>query len=278
MNSLENKCLVIGEIGINHNGDVDIAKKLIDVASFAGCDYVKFQKRTPHLCVPDSQKDKIRETPWGKITYLEYKQRIEFGKFEYDEIDSYCKSKKIKWFASAWDIPSVEFLTNYTDVVKIASASITDLELVKDARNKNKTLMISSGMSTEVEIEKAVEAGSPDVIFHTNSTYPSPEEDLNLGYIKWLKEKYPQKTIGYSGHEFGLTTTWAAIAMGASIIERHITLDRTMWGSDQMASVEPHGLIKLIKGIRCTEKAIAKGYGPREVFSSELSKKESLRQ
>lgn len=278
MNSFENKCLVIGEIGINHNGDVDVAKKLIDVASFAGCDYVKFQKRTPHLCVPDSQKDKIRETPWGKITYLEYKQKIEFGKFEYDEIDSYCKSKKIKWFASAWDIPSVEFLTNYTDVVKIASASITDLELVKDARNKNKTLMISSGMSTEDEIEKAVEAGSPDVIFHTNSTYPSPEEDLNLGYIKWLKAKYPEKTIGYSGHEFGLTTTWAAIAMGASIIERHITLDRTMWGSDQMASVEPHGLIKLIKGIRCTEKAIAKGYGPRKVFNSELSKKESLRQ
>jgi len=277
MNQFENEYPVIAEIGINHNGSIDIAKKLIDVASFAGCKYVKFQKRTPEICVPDSEKDKLRKTPWGEITYLDYKNKIEFGKNEFDEIDKYCNSKKIKWFASAWDMPSVDFLSNYTDLTKIASASITDLKLVKYARSKNNTLMISTGMSYQSEIDEAINHGNPDVIFHTNSTYPSPEEDLNLGYIKWLKNKYPNKIIGYSGHEFGLTTTWAAIAMGAAIIERHVTLDRTMWGSDQMASVEPHGLIKLVKGIISTQKAISKGNEPRKVFDSELSKKKSLR-
>ena len=277
MNYLKDKCSVIAEIGINHNGSIDIAKKLIDVASFAGCEYVKFQKRTPEICVPDSEKNKIRKTPWGEITYLDYKNKIEFQKDEFDEIDRYCASKQIKWFASAWDKPSVDFLLNYTDIVKIASASITDVELLKYARLKNNMLMMSTGMSCEEEIDHAVACGDPDVIFHTNSTYPSPEDDLNLGYIKWLQNKYPNKIIGYSGHEFGLTTTWAAIAMGASFIERHITLDRTMWGSDQMASVEPHGLIKLVKGIISTYKAISKGNSPRKVFDSEQSKKKSLR-
>ena len=268
---------IIAEIGINHNGDVNIAKKLIDIASFAGCQYVKFQKRTPDICVPEEQKNKERETPWGRMTYLEYKKRIEFEKDEYDLIDEYCKSKSIKWFASAWDKPSVDFLKQYGDTVKIASASINNLDLINYARENNNFLIISTGMSSEDQVESAVKEGNPELIFHTNSTYPCPEEDLHLGYITWLKNKYPDKLIGYSGHEFGLTTTWATLGMGVSFIERHVTLDRAMWGSDQMASVEPHGLIKLVKGVNAIQKAISKGNGPREVFPSEMGKQKSLR-
>ena len=272
-----NTVKIIAEIGINHNGDIETAKKLIDIASFSGCDYVKFQKRTPQLCVPDHQKNQPRSTPWGKMSYLEYKEKIEFGKKEYDLIDHYCAKKNIKWFASAWDLPSVDFLKNYTDTVKVASASLIDHELLCYARKHNPVLMLSTGMSTEEEIEVAIEKGNPDVIFHTNSTYPAPEEELYLGYITWLKRKYPDKLIGYSGHEFGLTTTWATLGLGVDYIERHITLDRTLWGSDQMASVEPHGLIKLVKGIKNTEKALAKGFGPRTILPSEAAKHKALR-
>ena len=267
---------IIAEIGINHNGSLDIAKKLIDIAVFSGCDYVKFQKRVPEICVPDSQKSKLTQTPWGQMTYLEYKTRIEFGKSQYDEIDKYCKQKNIKWFASGWDKPSIDFLKNYGDTVKIASACITDIDLIKYARGNSNFLMISTGMSTEAEIDLAVKE-NPDLIFHTNSSYPSPVNDLNLGYITWLKNKYPNKIIGYSGHEFGLVTTWGAVLMGATYLERHITLNRSMWGSDQMASVEPTGLIKLTKGVRDLELAISKGNAPRVLFDSEKEKLKSLR-
>ena len=267
---------IIAEIGINHNGSVDVAKQLINVASVAQCTYAKFQKRTPELCVPDAQKEKLRNTPWGRIKYIDYKNKIEFGKEEYDQIDKHCKQLGISWFASVWDIPSVDFMTQYTTVGKVPSALITDHELMCYAREKFDTLMISTGMSTESEIEAAIEIAYPDVIFHTNSSYPSKIDELNLKYITYLKDKYPTKTIGYSGHEFGLTTTFATVPLGVEIIERHITLDRTMWGSDHMASVEPHGLIKLVKGIRNIESALGAA-GPRTVLGSELQKRKSLR-
>jgi N-acetylneuraminate synthase len=267
---------IIAEIGINHNGSMETTKRLIDVAAVAGCDYVKFQKRTPDLCVPEHQKSKIRETPWGSIPYIEYKKKIEFEKEEYDKISAYCKDKGIEWFASVWDLPSVDFMAQYTTIGKIPSALINDNELLSYARKNFKTLLISTGMSTEEEVVEAVRVGNPDVIFHTNSSYPSNIEELNLNYISHLKELYPNKQIGYSGHEFGLITTFATIPMGAEWIERHITLDRTMWGSDQMASVEPHGLIKLVKGIRDIEKSLG-SKGPRRLLKSELKKRNSLR-
>jgi N-acetylneuraminate synthase len=267
---------IIAEVGINHNGDINVAKKLIAYASLIGCDYVKFQKRTPDLCVPEAQKFKIKETPWGNMTYLDYKKRVEFGANEYGEINDYCKNNKIKWFASVWDIPSVDFMCNYTNIGKIPSALITNQSLIEHARKKFDTLIISTGMSTEDKIELSVLQCNPDIIMHTNSSYPSPIEDLNLAYIRHLKDKYPNKKIGYSGHEFGLVTTFAAVAIGAEIVERHVTLDRTMWGSDQMVSVEPHGLMKLVNGIRNIEKSIGSSRD-RKVFQSEMSKMESLR-
>ena len=269
------KVKVIAEIGINHNGDLDTAKKLIDIASMSGCDYVKFQKRNPDICVPKHQKNIMRDTPWGKMTYLDYKHKIEFGKDEYDQIDAYCKEKEIKWFASVWDSDSVNFMAQYTNIAKIPSALITDKELPIYAREKFDTLIISTGMSTEEEIEQCVEHCNPDVIMHTNSTYPSPINELNLNYINWLKKKY-RKEVGYSGHEFGLVTTFATVALGVTWIERHVTLDRTSWGSDHVASVEPIGVWKLIKGIRDVELALGT-YGPRKLLSNEQAKRESLR-
>lgn len=269
------KTKIIAEIGINHNGDIETAKRLIDASIVAGCDYAKFQKRTPDVCVPEHQKSIVRKTPWGEMSYLNYKKRIEFEERQYDELYDYVKDKPIEIFSSVWDNKSVDFMSRYCSITKIPSALITDLELCKYARNKNEILIISTGMSTEEEIEKCVRACEPDVIMHTNSTYPSPVEELNLNYIKWLQDKW-KKEIGYSGHEYGLVTTFAAVAMGCSWVERHITLDRTMWGSDQTASVEPQGLIKLVKGIRDIEKAFGFG-GPRECLGKEKEKRSSLR-
>jgi len=268
----------IAEIGINHNGSVEITKKLIDAACIAGFDYVKFQKRNPDVCVPEHQKSVMRDTPWGRMTYLEYKYRVEFGKKEYDEIDRYCKEKGIGWFASVWDKDSVDFMSNYTNISKIPSALITDYDLCRYSRNNFDTLLISTGMSDQREVDLAIHNANPDVVFHTNSTYPSPISELNLNYIHWLKSDGNANNykVGYSGHEYGLTTTFAAVALGATWIERHVTLDRTMWGSDHLASVEPAGMMKLIKGIKDIESALG-SMGPREVLGSELSKRKSLR-
>jgi N-acetylneuraminate synthase len=266
---------VVAEIGINHNGDINIAKKLIDVAVVAGCDYVKWQKRTPDACVPQHQKNQPKSTPWGDMTYLEYKKKIEFSGPQCQEIFDYCKDR-IKCFASVWDQSSVDFMVPLTNIVKIPSALITDLNLCCYARSRFETLVISTGMSTEKEIETCVNACNPDVIMHTNSVYPSPIEELNLSYIQWLKDKYPDKEIGYSGHEYGLVTTFAAVAVGSQWIERHITLDRTMWGSDHLASVEPIGLMKLVKGIRDIGTAMGV-CTPRKVLGSEGKKLLSLR-
>jgi len=276
--TMKQKIFTIAEIGINHNGSVEITKKLIDAACLAGFDYVKFQKRNPDVCVPEHQKSVMRDTPWGKMTYLEYKYRVEFGKKEYDEISRYCDEKGIGWFASVWDTDSVDFMSNYTYISKIPSALITDKKLCVYARDNFDRLLISTGMSDQKEVDMAIHNAKPDVVFHTNSTYPSPVSELNLNYINWLKSDARNNNyqVGYSGHEYGLTTTFAAVALGATWIERHITLDRTMWGSDHLASVEPAGMMKLIKGIRDIESALG-SMGPREVLGSELSKLKSLR-
>lgn len=266
---------IIAEIGINHNGDIQLAKKLIDIAAVAGCDYVKFQKRTPDICVAANQKDKIVKTPWGELKYIDYKYKIEFGKEEYDEIFSYCSKLKINCFASVWDAPSVDFMKAYTNVGKIPSALITNPSLCQHARLNFDKLIFSTGMSTEEEVQAAA-LHLPDVLMHTNSSYPARNETLNLNYIKWLIDHYPCAEIGYSGHEYGLITTFAAVAMGAKWIERHITLDRNMWGSDQLASVEPIGVFKLVKGIRDIENSLG-SYGPRTLMPNEIEKKLVLR-
>ncbi len=268
---------IIAEIGINHNGDLDIAKQLIDLSALCKCDYVKIQKRNPDVCVPENQKNKIRETPWGNMTYLEYKYKIEFSENEIRELVEYSRLKGITFFASVWDLDSVDIMAKYTKITKIPSACITNLELCKYAREKFDKLIISTGMSTEDEIQKCIAACNPDVIMHTNSTYPCPVEDLNMRYIEHLKNKYPNKEIGYSGHEFGLVTTFLSVGLGAKWIERHITLDRNMWGSDHQSSIEPSGLFKLVKGIRDCENAMK--YEPRDriLFEKEEIKKKSLR-
>tara|TARA_R110000787_G_scaffold156717_1_gene270588 strand:- start:3688 stop:4527 length:840 start_codon:yes stop_codon:yes gene_type:complete len=267
---------IIAEIGINHNGSVEIAKRLIDVAVLSGCDYAKFQKRTPDICVPEHQKNKIRTTPWGDIPYIDYKKKIEFEREEYDALYDYIEDKPIDIFASVWDIPSVDFMRQYEKPMKIGSALITDIELCKYARDNTDLLIISTGMSTEKEIEKCVNACNPDVIMHTNSTYPTPIQELNLDYITWLANKWEGKEIGYSGHEYGLVTTFASVVLGATWVERHLTLDRTMWGSDHLASVEPQGFMKLVKGIRDIEQARG-GNISRQCFGGEMIKRKSLR-
>lgn len=273
------KTYIIAEIGINHNGDIDIAKKLIDIASLSGCDAVKFQKRNPDVCVPEHQKNIIRETPWGTMTYLEYKHKIEFGKEEYDEIDRYCKERNIKWSASPWDLDSLEFLNQYDlPFIKLPSAMLTNTELIEACSKSGKKVILSTGMSTEEEIDKTVDiikqSTSDFALLHCNSTYPAPLDELNLSTIKTLKEKYNCE-VGYSGHEFRIGTTVAAVYLGATIIERHITLDRTMWGTDHLSSVEPQGLIKLVKGIRELEEAY--GDGVIQVTESEKIIRNKLR-
>ena len=269
---------IIAEIGINHNGDMEICKQLINLAKVAGADYAKIQKRNPDVCVPEKQKTVVRDTPWGRMTYIEYKKRIEFDEEQIKELVDYSNNIGITFFASVWDKDSVDIMAKYSDIGKIGSASITDLELCRYAREKFKTIIISTGMSTEEEITLAVEASQPDVLMHTNSTYPCPVEDLNLRYMEYLNAMHGnRRDIGYSGHEYGLVTTFAAVVLGASWIERHITLDREMWGSDHKSSIEPSGLIKLVKGIRDIEKALQYPPGPRRQFEGENVKKKSLR-
>jgi len=279
---MDNNIYIIAEIGINHNGDLSIAKKLIDIAKVAGCDVVKFQKRNPDICVPEHQKSVMRDTPWGRMTYLEYKYKVEFEKKEYDEIDEYCKNVGIKWTASPWDLDSLDFLNQYDSLpfIKIPSALLTDLELIKKTTETGKKIIISTGMSTLDEVDAAVNtiketnANASFAVLHCNSTYPAPNNELNLNCIRTLQDRYNCE-VGYSGHEFGLTTTIASICLGASIIERHITIDRTMWGTDQMCSVEPQGLIKLVRGVKELQGAL--GDGKKVVTETEKPIRDKLR-
>ena len=280
------KTYIIAEIGINHQGDMSIAKRLIDIAAAAGCDAVKFQKRNPDVCVPEEQKSKPRSWGGEDMTYLEYKHKIEFGKDEYDEIDTYCKQQGIAWSASPWDLDSVEFLQQYDlPFIKLPSAMLTNDELLTSCVEKFNKVIFSTGMSTEKEIDHAVGIlRSAKAVFnkserigllHCNSSYPAPVNELNLSAINTLTSKYEDFDIGYSGHEMTIGTTVASVLLGASIIERHITLDRTMEGSDHSASVTPWGLFKLVSGIRELEAAY--GTGKIEVTETELPVRKKLR-
>lgn len=268
---------VIGEIGINHNGDVDVAKKLIDVAAVSGANAVKFQKRTPEISTPVAQRDQIRQTPWGEMTYLEYRYRVEFDRSQYEDIARHAADRGLQWFASPWDVPSVAFLEDLGVVThKVASASVTDLELLQALAETGKPIILSTGMSTLEQIDRAVETLGTDrlVILHATSTYPLPPEEANLRTIETLRQRYGVP-VGYSGHERGLQISLAAVALGAVAVERHITLDRTMWGSDQAASLEPTGLHNLVRDIRILQTAL--GDGVKQVFPGELAPLSRLR-
>jgi len=268
---------VIGEIGINHNGDVEIAKKLINEAYHAGLNAVKFQKRTPEICVPKEQQSQMRETPWGYISYLDYRYKVEFDEDQYREIDHLCKSIGISWFVSVWDEPSVDFMEKFNpSCYKVPSASLTDLPLLKRLRATGRPLILSTGMSSFDQIKFAIsQIGTENLIItHTTSAYPCDPEELNLKMIQTLQNEF-DCPIGYSGHEVGLVPSAVAVALGACLVERHITLDRAMWGSDQAASVEPQGMEKLVKYIRVTEKSL--GDGIKKIYDSEKSSLQKLR-
>jgi N-acetylneuraminate synthase len=256
---------------------LNFAKQMIDAAVHAGVDAVKFQKRTPEVSTPPEQQKQMRETPWGYITYLEYRYKVEFGEAEYREIDRYCKNKGITWLASVWDEQSVDFLSKFdTPAYKVPSASLTDHNLLRHVRKTGKPMVISTGMSTLDQIKTAVDVIGTDnlVIMHCTSTYPCDPEELNLRMIPALREMFPCP-IGYSGHEVGLVPSAVAVALGACMVERHITLDRAMWGSDQAASVEPSGFERLVKYIRVSEASL--GDGVKRVYDSELSSLKKLR-
>jgi N-acetylneuraminate synthase len=272
-----NPCFIIAEIGINHNGSVDIAKKLIDVAVESGCDAVKFQKRTIGVVYTSDELAKPRENPFGK-TNGDLKRGLEFGLVEYMEIVQYCNDKEIIFLASCWDEESVDFIDRFSPpCYKVASACLTDENLLSHTSSKDKPIILSTGMSTMEEVEYAVDVLDKKnlILLHSVSTYPSENHELNLSVIPMLKEKFLDVPIGYSGHERGIALSVCAVALGACVIERHITLDRTMWGSDQSASLEPVGLSHLVRDIRMFESAL--GDGEKRVLKSELPIKEKLR-
>lgn len=261
---------VIAEIGLNHNGDVELAKKLIDVAADAGAQAVKFQKRTPAISTPEHMKSVMRETPWGEMTYLDYRYRVEFDREQYIEIGDYATVRGLAWFASPWDEPSVDFLEEINVVAyKVASASVTDLGLLRAMAATGKTVILSTGMSTLAQIDRAVETLGTDrlVLLHATSTYPLPAHEANLRMIPTLRDRYAGVPVGYSGHETGLQISLAAVALGAVAVERHITLDRAMWGSDHAASLEPTGFEHLVRDIRVIEEAM--GDGVKRIFPGE---------
>jgi N-acetylneuraminate synthase len=269
---------ITGEIGINHNGELANAIALIDQAADAGCDAVKFQKRTPEICTPRDQWDIERDTPWGRMTYIDYRHRVEFGVDEYAAVDEHARRRGLDWFASPWDIESVDFLERFdVPAHKVASACLTDDELLRRLRATGRTVILSTGMSTMRQIRHAVEVlGSDNIILcHATSTYPARASELNLKMIYTLQGEFPNVPIGYSGHETGLQTTLAAVAMGATFVERHITLDRSMWGSDQAASVEPQGLARLVRDVRVITEAM--GDGVKRIYDGELAAMKKLR-
>jgi len=275
----QNVPFIIAEIGINHNGDINIAKQLIDMAKNRGCDAVKFQKRTPDICVPEHQKGRMIETPWGYITYLQYRYKVEFGKEQYDIIDDYCRQRKINWFASSWDIESQMFLRQYNlKYNKVASPMLTNTPLLNVIAEERKHTFISTGMSTYDDIDKAVDIfrkyKCPFTLMHCQAIYPAKEEDLNLSCIKTLRERY-NCDVGYSGHEVSPMPSIVAAALGAVAIERHITLDRAMYGSDQAASLEARGLQILVTNAKSIPKYL--GDGIKRVLPEEQSNAAKLR-
>jgi N-acetylneuraminate synthase len=269
-------CFIVAEIGINHNGSLEVAKKLIDAAALAGCSAVKFQKRTIEVVYTPEELGKPRENPFGP-TNGDLKRGLEFGQKEYEEIDRYCREKDILWFASCWDEAAVDFIERFNPpCYKIGSASLTDDNLLRHHRQYARPMIISTGMSTIEQIDHAVKILGPKdlIILHCTSTYPSKVEELNLNTICTLRERYGVP-VGYSGHEVGLAPSVGAAALGASMLERHITLDRAMWGSDQAASVEWQGFWRLVKDVRALELAI--GDGVKRIYESEVPVMQKLR-
>ena len=269
---------ITGEIGINHNGELANAFALIDQAAAAGCDAVKFQKRTPEICTPRDQWDIERDTPWGRMTYIDYRHRVEFDADDYRQIDAHARDRGLAWFASPWDVEAVDFLEQFdVPAHKVASASLTDDELLRRLRATGRTVILSTGMSTPKQIRHAVEVlGSENIVMcHATSTYPAKPAELNLRMIHTLQSEFPNVPIGYSGHETGLQTTLAAVALGAVFVERHITLDRAMWGSDQSASVEPPGLQRLVRDVRIITESL--GDGVKKIYDGELAAMKKLR-
>lgn len=269
-------CYIIGEIGINHNGSVDIAKKLIDLATDTQADAVKFQKRTVEIVYSQEELDRLRESPFG-TTNRDLKMALELGLEQYREIDQYAREKGIVWFASPWDEDSVDFLEEFNvPVYKVASASLTDHGLLRYIRATGKPVILSTGMSTMAEIEAAVKILDEDklILLHCLSTYPSVDSEINLAVINTLRDTF-NVPVGYSGHEHGVSLSVASVVMGASVVERHISLDRTMWGSDQAASLEPRGFELLVRDIRRFE--VARGDGVKSVLDSEVPIRTKLR-
>jgi N-acetylneuraminate synthase len=276
----DNPVFMIAEIGINHNGNMEIAKKLIDATFACNWHCVKFQKRTPDICVPEHQKSNLRETPWGKISYLEYRYKVEFERREYDYIDRYCREKPLFWTASPWDMPSLEFVLKYDiPFIKIPSAKLTENDFLKEASVSGRPLILSTGMSTIEEIDKAVNllekhSSGDYILMHTNSTYPTLAEEINLLTINFLRERY-NCVVGYSGHEYDLEPTVIAVALGARVIERHVTLDHGMWGSDHFASLEIHAMDMLYKRIKNIDLIL--GDGVKKVTPNEKKIRKKLR-
>ncbi len=270
----------IAEIGINHNGEISIAKRLMDAAFAIGWDCVKYQKREPDIAVPEDQKSVMRETPWGRMTYLEYKKRIEFGQKEYDEIDRYCREKPLAWTASPWDMPSLEFLMQYDiPFIKLASATNGNKELIKAACISGKPIILSTGMSTQEELDKTVSlledfSNGDYILLHTNSTYPARIENLNLKYMNTLRERY-HCLVGYSGHEQNLEPTVVAATLGARVIERHVTLSHDLWGTDQKASLEINAMYMLYQ--RCAHIPDMMGTGDKTLDEEEKQVRKKLR-
>jgi N-acetylneuraminate synthase len=269
----------IAEIGINHNGDMQIAKKLIDAVFCCNWHCAKFQKRNPDVAVPEKQKNVMRDTPWGRMTYLEYRYRVEFSKEQYDYIDNYCKEKPLDWTASIWDVDSLKFLADYDiPFIKLPSAKVTNIEILKEAAGLQIPLIISTGMSTIAEIDESVNIimknGKKPIIMHTNSSYPAPHDELNLRMIPFYKSRY-DCVIGYSGHEEDLEPTVVAVALGAQVIERHVTLSHNMWGTDQKASLEVHAM-NMLKN-RTKDIKIMLGDGVKTITKSELQIRDKLR-
>ena len=277
---LENVYL-IAEIGINHNGNLDLARRLIDASYAIGWDCVKFQKRNPDICVPEEQKKISKNTPWGNMTYLEYKKVIEFEKKEYDYINNYCSDKvpKLDWTASVWDLDSLDFINSYNvPFIKIPSAMLTDLKLLEETAKTGKPMIISTGMSTIEEIDSAVNIilknGKKPCILHSNSCYPAPVEDLNLSLIPFLKDRY-DCVIGYSGHEYNVEPTVVAAALGAMVIERHITIDHNLWGTDQKSSLTITGMDRLYNRLKDIDLMI--GNPIKTVSKGEMEIRKKLR-
>jgi len=278
LNNLKNPYF-IGEIGINHNGDLNIAKRLMDGVYACGWNCAKFQKRNPDVCVPEHQKNIKRSTPWGEMTYLEYKYKVEFESKEYNFINQYAQNKPIDWTASVWDLDSLEFLNNFdVPFIKIPSALITEIDLVKESAKTGKQVIMSTGMSTMEEIDNAYNTidkyGKKPIVMHTNSSYPTKRDELNLNNITMLKDRY-DCTVGYSGHEPDLEPTVIAVSLGAMIIERHITISHDLWGTDQGASLEISGMDILAK--RCKGIATMRGSYDKIVTESELPIRTKLR-